>query len=142
YPPDATTFGRIPGWLDEVAGLSIGRLLLTLNERLVAEGIEDDRAIGHALLSIPSDSTDAVAALRRRFRFDIYPLILEYCYMDRSRVRRILGGLADGHGRLIDLSDAEFMGALRSLSRSLPSPALATDKTGPLEDTSDEPDEA
>lgn len=141
YPPDATTFGRIPGWLDEVAGLSLGKLLLSLNERLVAEGIEDDRAIGHALLSIPSDSTDTVAALRRRFRFDIYPLIIEYCYMDRSRVRRILGDLVDGHGRLVDLGDAEFMAALKSLFRSLPAAPTAAKAAAP-DEPADDQDEA
>ena len=120
FPPDPTTFRRIPGWLDEIGGVSLGDLLLSLNERLVGEGIEDDRAIGHALLSVPTDSADAVGALRSRFRFDIHPLISEYCYMDRSRVRRILGDLVDERGRLTESSDAQFIASLKSLFRSLP----------------------
>jgi len=122
FPPDSAAFGRISEWRSEVGGISLGRLLDVLNQRLADSGIEPDRALGHALLRVAADSPDPVEALERRFLLDVIPLILEYCYLDRGRVSRILSGLVDQAGRLIRRSPDDFIGALASLTS--PEPAV------------------
>jgi hypothetical protein len=117
FPPDSTAYRHIPGWRDEVSGVILSDLLEGLNERLRREGIDEDRAIGHALLGIPRDATDPVGALRARFQYDIQPLILEYCYMDRSRVQRVLGGIVNARGGFRDVSDLDFVAAVRALAQ-------------------------
>lgn len=124
FPPDRRAFDALSGWRREVAGISLGELLSTLNKRLLAEGIEPDRAIGHGLLRISTIAKDPIGELRRRFRYDIVPLIHEYCYLDRSRIRRILGPLVDEEGRLPEVSDGGFLAAVAELAGvQLPPPA-------------------
>jgi hypothetical protein len=119
FPPDPSFFSSSGDYLDVVGDVDVGSLLAGLNDRLKSEGIESDRAIGHALLRIPAETQTPVTALRKRFEYDIHPLVVEYCYTDRTRVARILGGLVDSDGRFRaeeNLTDEEFIQTLKSLS--------------------------
>jgi hypothetical protein len=115
FPPDAGLFDRLDNWLSEIGGVALGQVLNALNERLLAEGIETDRAIGHSLLFVSGSVDDPIDALRQRIRLDILPLIAEYCYMDRTRVRRVVGDLVDENGRLRELGDDALVEALASI---------------------------
>lgn len=121
FPPDPTAFDRIADWLPSVAGISLRDVLTTLNDRLASEGIESDRSIGHALLRIESGSTTPLADLRAAFEYDILPLASEYCYMERGRMRRILGALVDEAGNPSLGNEAEFEERLRAwLGHAIP----------------------
>ena len=98
-PPDPSTFGSIPSWASEVGRLSIGDLLVALNRRLDSIGVPPDRSIGHALLHVDAGASNPARALMDRLELDIFPLIEEYCYFDRGRIREVLGSLVDGAGR-------------------------------------------
>lgn len=116
FPPDPSFFSLRGSWHSEVDGLRLSDLLLKLNQNLYEEGIEIDRAIGHALLKIHSESASPVKTLKEIFEYDIVPLIAEYSYTDRERVKRILGPLVDEQGRSISLelpSDKDFLDVLK-----------------------------
>ena len=150
FPPDPTYFMRAGGWAQSVEGIELGALLDGLNDRLRAQGIETDRAIGHALLQISDRAERPVEALRKRFEYDIFPLIVEYCYTDRTRIRQILGDLTDENGRLKPaelLPDEAFLEAVRSLggARIEPTASAGLDRSSPgqgaaVEEPSDGPD--
>lgn len=109
FPADHTIFSRIEKWKEEVGGIKISELLEKLNQCLLMAGVEPDRAIGHALLGIPNNSEDEVACLAEKFRFDIIPLVQEYCYLDRARMQKILGSLVDSTGRAAWNTKEEFL---------------------------------
>lgn len=113
YPADPTIFSKVNAWVDEIAGVPLAILLEELNLRLLSIGVEPDRAIGHALLSVSRESTDPVSSLENRFKFDIMPLIQEYCYLDRARMQKVLGGLVDSKGRSAWDSTEDFLARLR-----------------------------
>lgn len=54
--------------------------------------------------------------------------------MDRARVRRILGELVDTHGRLVSLTDDEFLRILRQITRLNPRSAMISQRTSQLPD--------
>jgi len=132
YRADARAFSRIAGWRASVEDLDLGDLLDTLNQRLLDEGVEVDRAIGHALLSIPTGAADPAAALKERLEYDIAPLVAEYSYLDRGRIARILPGLVDSHGRFrSDLSNDELIARLKALlAGPTNTPALSAPELG------------
>jgi hypothetical protein len=107
--PDPSVYRRLDKWLPAVNGLEISAVLTELNTRLLQSGVEPDRCIGHALLGVPSGVSQPDAALSSRFRYDVIPLIQEYCYLDRPRMRRILGQLIDEAGRPAWRNAGEFM---------------------------------
>lgn len=116
FRAEFSAYSDIPEWVENVNGLNLGELLDALNQRLLAEGVEVDRAIGHALLSIRTDAPDPAAALKERIEYDITPLVAEYSYLDRGRIGRILPGLVDGHGRFLSVLTADAVVArLKSL---------------------------
>lgn len=116
FTPNPLSFMEIPSWIDNVGGIPLGSLLSSLNDRLRDEGVELDRAIGHAMLRIPTSVSDPIRELRGRFQYDIQPLVEEYCYLDRPRIARVLGALVDSDGRFnANLSDNEFIAALGGL---------------------------
>lgn len=133
FPPDPTIFASASGWLESVGSINLGTLLDGLNTRLKEAGIEVDRAIGHALLYIPSDAADPVDALRKRIQYDIQPLINEYCYADRSAIKSILGAIVDDDGRFNHtIANDAFMLALGMIATTMPSEdiqAVVTDET-------------
>lgn len=116
FRPDASVFST-DGFVAQVGSVDLGQLLTNLNARLLNEGIETDRSIGHALLLISDDSLDPAAELRERIRFDIAPLVMEYSYLDRARIGRVLGGLVDDHGHFnLALSTDEVLNRLQVIA--------------------------
>lgn len=134
FPPLPSAFSDVGGWASDVGGVALSAVLQGLNARLKAEGVEVDRSVGHALLGIDEGSTDLVAALKERFRFDIHPLVEEYLYLDRQRLGAVLEGMVTAEGRFnLDMSNDEFIAALTSLAQDsqpppppTPPPAAAT----------------
>ncbi len=120
FRPESGSFAAVPNWAEEVAGVPVGAVLDGLNDRLRRESIDPDRSVGQALLSVRAGATDPLGELRNRFRFDIQPLIEEYCYSDRSRARRILGDYVDASGRAVNLTDEEFVRLLETLAAEAP----------------------
>jgi hypothetical protein len=116
FEPDYEIFARIPSWESVIENIELGALLRSINSRLLAQDIEPDRAIGQAVLKIPAGSAEPLNELRKRVRFDVWPLVAEYCYIDRSKIRAVLGDLVDEAGNLLDLSDESFKEALVSLT--------------------------
>lgn len=141
FPPQPAFFETDEHFISSAGGVDLGALLVGLNRLLRNEGVDIDRAIGHALLAIDIKVADPVRALRRRFEFDIHPLIVEYCYTDRARVARILGNLVDDEGRFrssLTLSSQDFIAALRVIAGQ---PALVEEvpEEGPTVVTTDPP---
>src|SRR5690606_9845341 len=99
YMPDSSKLLITNEWAREVEGISLADLLSSINSRLEAEGVDPERSIGHALLSLRSGSANLLADLRLRFEVDIVPLIMEYCALDRTGASRVLGNIVDRSGR-------------------------------------------
>ncbi|WP_321810977.1 McrB family protein [Burkholderia sp. BCC1985] len=115
FVPDDSVFGKIAGWSTKVGGVEIASVMNEINRRLQKVGVEPDRAIGHALFRVRDDAASPVAVLRSKFQFDIHPLVVDYCFSDRSRVSEVLGPLVSSDGRLLNLGEADFLAGLRSL---------------------------
>jgi len=116
YPPDESVFDSEASWLSSIGGMHLATLLHALNARLAAAGIDPDRAIGHSLLSVSADATDPIQRLHERFEYDIYPLICEYCFMDRRRIGELLADLVTPNGSFRrGMGNDEFIAALSSL---------------------------
>lgn len=116
YPPAPDVLGPKAGWHSVVEGIELPALLRSLNSALEAEGIEPERAIGHALLGVSITAAAPFVELRRRFEFDVIPLVSEYCSLDRKGVRRVLGDLVDDRGVMTELSDDDLLTALKQLA--------------------------
>jgi len=115
FAPDPNIFASHSEWSSSVRGISMGRLMSIINARLVSEGVESDRAIGHALFAVSNDSSLALGELRDRIQYDIYPLVVDYCFSDRTRVAEVLAPLVSSDGRLLQLSDDQLIEALTSM---------------------------
>lgn len=120
FRPESGSFATAREWIDEVDGIPIGAVLDGLNERLRREGIEPERAIGHALLAVDVGAATPLAELRARFRYDVQPLIEEYCYGDRKRAQRVLGDFVDERGVAQELNDDEFRRLLAAIAADAP----------------------
>lgn len=117
YEPDSNVFASEPSWLEAVGGINLGQVLDGLNARLLDAGVEPDRAIGHSLLSVHVSDSEPLNRLRERIVHDVYPLICEYSFMDRARIKEILGDLVDTNGRIVrQMPDAEFEQALQAIA--------------------------
>jgi 5-methylcytosine-specific restriction enzyme B len=98
----------------KVGSLPLGPWLDALNERLRRNLKRDARnlQIGHAYL-MPSQPITSVAEFARVLRFDVIPLLEEYCYDDFGTLRDILGP------RLLDVEKGrireEMFGANREV---------------------------
>ena len=117
-PPDPSVFEASDDHASHVAGVPLAALLVGLNRRLLAAGVDRDRAIGHSYLLV-ADDAHAPSRLADRLRYDVFPIVDEYCYADRDRVREVLGRLVSPDGRLDDavLADPNrFERAIRSLA--------------------------
>jgi hypothetical protein len=119
-PPRSNVF-RGPDYVESVGGIRLGKLLDCLNERLLNSCVLPDRLIGHAFLLLRTDEVEedgSIVALSNRFRHDIIPLVEEYCFSEREKMKNILGDLVDQHGRPKEsvLSDgARFVEVLKGL---------------------------
>ena len=122
FRPDPEVFAESPRHLREVEGISLGNLLVGMNKRLVDAGVDRDRAIGHSYFLIPTQSPQPLTVLRDKLRYDVLPLIEEYCYADRPMMRRVVGDLVDDQGEfdyeLLDDDDrlVKVLGKLADLS--------------------------
>ena len=114
-PPRPQTFNDLSDWVSNVQGISLADLLVKLNKSLLDHGVEPDRAFGHALLKIDVAHPSPLKALRERLEFDIYPLISEYCYMNRAATAEILGDLVGESGEWAELDDTGFVDALKKI---------------------------
>lgn len=104
--PDVLTAGG--AYLREIRELSLADLMQGINRRLLDAGVDRDRAIGHSYFLIPKDADKPLDALYTRLRFDVFPLVEEYCYADRGMIQRILGGLVNERGEInAELADDE-----------------------------------
>ncbi|MBE9828912.1 AAA domain-containing protein [Campylobacter concisus] len=75
--------------LKEVAGIDIGQMLKTINERI--EYLYDrDHTIGHAYFMSLKDGAD-ISELASIFKNKILPLLQEYFYDDWEKIRLVLG---------------------------------------------------
>jgi MoxR-like ATPase len=115
FPAQPELITETSEWLSSVEGVDLAAVLRGLNLALLEEGIESDRAVGHAMLGISSSVTDPLTALRRRFELDIVPLVTEYCMVDRRGAQRVLGALVDERGEPLSLPNDAFLQALRVL---------------------------
>ena len=130
FPPDPKFFDSADGYVRSLDGLSLGQVLEGLNRRLQEAGVDRDRAVGHAHLLARIGSTSPLRGIADRFRYDIVPLIEEYCYADRGAMRRVLGHLVDEAGRTdegVFASESRFIKALRDIAGLSP-----RDETGDL----------
>lgn len=140
FRPDSGAFSSASEWAEEVGGVPLWAVLDGLNERLRRESIDPDRAIGQALLSVAAGSAKPLAELESRFRFDIQPLVEEYCYADRARARRILGDYVDANGRTAKVTEEEFLRLIESIAKDAPGWELAMAKQNAPEETGSTPE--
>jgi hypothetical protein len=89
-----------------------------INRRLREVGVDRDRAIGHSHFLIPLTEAEPLDVLRDRIRYDVIPLVEEYCYADRSLLHKVFGDLVAEDG-LVDedlLEDSDFAAAIRAIA--------------------------
>ena len=118
-PPDPSVLDDGRDYLAEIEDVKLSALLIGINQRLVMNGIDRDRTLGHSYLLIPCDTEKPLEILRNRFRYEIIPLIEEYCYANRSLMKKILEDLVehDGSVNIDDIDeDDKFMKTLAKLA--------------------------
>lgn len=74
-------------------GLALDELLRVVNERLVQTLGDAARnlQVGHAYFMSEAQPLSSVFALRSAIRYDLFPLLQEYCAEDPNALSRILG---------------------------------------------------
>ena len=114
--PSPGLLDRAPGLVREIRGVRLSSLLRRINANLHEIGVGAERHIGHSYFWLVRDEVgDAAGALMERFEVDVIPLVEEYCFSDRSQMRRVLGELVDTRGRARVHDVAGFFGALEGL---------------------------
>jgi len=100
----------------EVGGVNLQHLLSRINETIEEERGKD-YTIGHGYFMDVLRSQDKVRALKNVFYYKILPLLQEYFYGNWEALRRALPGFSfiDEKGRIIEMSDEEFIETLRRL---------------------------
>lgn len=100
----------------EVGGVNLQHLLSKINETIEEERGKD-YTIGHGYFMEVVRSEDKVSALKRVFYYKILPLLQEYFYGNWEALRRALPGFSfiDEKGRIIEMSDEEFLETLRRM---------------------------
>jgi MoxR-like ATPase len=119
FPPNPDVLDEAKGFLSEVAGIRLSSLLIGLNQKLMDIGVDRDRVLGHSFLLISKEVLNPLATLKKRFQYEIIPLVEEYCYADRASMSRVLGDLVEANGLInVDVLDDEerFLSALKDLS--------------------------
>lgn len=121
FPPNPDVFDESRGFYGEVGGVKLSDLLVGLNQKLMAMGVDRDRVLGHSFLLISKETLNPLATLRKRFQYEVIPLVEEYCYADRTAMTRVLGDLVEANGLInVDVLEDEerFLSTLKDLSRS------------------------
>lgn len=121
YPlrPNPSVLEDNRSFQQEIQGIHLSQLLIAINQRLMDVGIDRDRALGHSYLMVSREKENPLEILKWRFEYEIYPLIEEYCYSDRSLVGKILGPMTDQSGVLdedVFDTDEKFINCLKTLS--------------------------
>jgi 5-methylcytosine-specific restriction protein B len=98
FKPDPEVLDDGKFFYDEVGGVRLSQLLIGMNQKLVGVGVDRDRVLGHSFFLISKETNNPLNALRNSFRYEIIPLVEEYCYADRSLMIRVLGDLVDDGG--------------------------------------------
>jgi len=110
FRPDSTVISESDEHYHKANGVALGAVMDGINRRLVEVGIDRDRAVGHSHFLIPVTEADPLEVLRDKLRYDIVPLIEEYCYSNRSIMGQVLGKLVLDDGSLntdtVDSDDA------------------------------------
>ncbi|MGA1796291.1 MAG: hypothetical protein ACMUIL_10580 [bacterium] len=121
FAPNLDILNQGKAFYDEIEGLRLSQFLAGINDRLMGVGIDRDKIIGHSYLLILKDSKDPIEILKNRIQYEIFPLLEEYCYADRSLMQRVLGNMVDDSGTLDQhvVDDSKrFIEILRGLSKS------------------------
>jgi len=103
----------------EIEGVRMSSLLVGINQRLMDAGIDRDRILGHSFFLIPKDDPNPKETLINQVRYEIIPMVEEYCYTDRTLMKRVLGDLVtDSGGVDTDVMDdpARFFDVLKNLT--------------------------
>jgi 5-methylcytosine-specific restriction endonuclease McrBC GTP-binding regulatory subunit McrB len=119
FPPNPDVLDEGKNFYDEVAGVRLSGLLVGLNQKLMAMGVDRDRVLGQSFFLIPKEHPNPLTTLRKRFQYEIIPLVEEYCYADRASMARILGDLVEANGLInVDVLEDEerFLSTLKDLS--------------------------
>lgn len=96
-PPDPNSYSTVTTWAADVAGIPLSAILTAVNRRLLEEGVERDRLVGHAILSVPTGA--GLSELTDRIRYDLVPLVDEYLFADSERIAAVLPGALDASGK-------------------------------------------
>src|SRR5690606_8731220 len=98
--PDAEVFADSSKHCSEIAVIELGELLSANNQRLLDNGFDKDKTIGHSFFLVDKEDSTHLDTLRERMRYDVLPLIEEFCFAERSLIQKILGNLVDQNGNL------------------------------------------
>lgn len=74
----------------EIEGISLGRLLDSLNRRIRTEGLRE-KQIGHSYFMNNEAPITSISELRLVFENEIIPLLQDYFYEDYEKIQKILG---------------------------------------------------
>eukprot|EP01022_Parablepharisma_sp_SALTPOND_P021343 TRINITY_DN4156_c0_g6_i1.p3 TRINITY_DN4156_c0_g6~~TRINITY_DN4156_c0_g6_i1.p3 ORF type:complete len:553 (+),score=71.70 TRINITY_DN4156_c0_g6_i1:286-1944(+) len=119
YKPDVEVLSDNDGHYALVENLNLSLLLMGLNQWLAEVGVDRDKFLGHSFLLLKKNADNPVEILKRRFQYEIIPLVEEYCYAHRQQMKKVLGGLVDSKGEVnADLFDdnEKFLQALEALA--------------------------
>ncbi|MDY7103736.1 MAG: AAA family ATPase [Actinomycetota bacterium] len=91
-----------PGLLDgtQVGGVDLGELLEALNARIAAE-FGREKQVGHSVLMNGHDPIKSAQALADAIRFELMPLLQEYCYGDYRHLANLVGDVIVDTERLV-----------------------------------------
>lgn len=111
FRPDGDVITESDEHHHDVYGVGLAAVMDGINRRLIQAGIDRDRAVGHSHFLIPVDGPEPLEVFRDKLRYDIIPLIEEYCYSNRSIMKGVLGALVLDDGSLSE-STLDSDGAL------------------------------
>ena len=122
YPliPDPDVLAEDKDYFSEIEGLHLPSLLVNLNRRLEDTGVDRNRVLGHSYFLVAKESPEPLEILKNRLRYEVIPLVEEYCYTDMSLMTRIVGDLVEESGAVnIDVFDdnERLIGVLKKLSK-------------------------
>jgi len=100
FRPDGDVIRGSDKHYQDIYGIDLAAVMDGINRRLVEQGIDRDRAVGHSHFLIPLDVPEPLEVFRDKLRYDIIPLIEEYCYSNRSIMKEVLGALVLDDGSL------------------------------------------
>ena len=133
-PPDPSVLATAEGHVHEVEGVALAALLRALNERLHGVGVDQDRAIGHSYLLLREVPGNALDRLANRLRYDVVPMVEEYCYADRQLMRDVLGALVREDGRVDETVFNDRGRLVRALRRIAGTNAAEASEAGDEDD--------